>query len=629
MKKILLLVLLISCVCSCQFDNHYRKKLTCAKALMKSHPDSAFFMLDSMEADKGRMSRKQRMECLLLKCNAQNKMDSLFSDDSLGLVLTEYYDRHGTPNQRMLAHYVLGCMYRDVQDVHLALKSFNNAVDAADTVSSDCDFYQLCLAYCQIGGLFKDCFLSDNALRALQQAEHFARMSNDTLTILSIWANMSKVYVHLGDIQTALVMAEKSADDFQAKGYRQQAATVRGQIIEWLSRDGQLEKAKQYMDDYEQHSGFFQENGEVMPGCESYYDKKATYYLLAGKLDSASYFFRKLQQADDDIENRHMVAWGLSQLYKKLGVSDSVAKYAFQDIVLMESYEQEKYKRVLLGMQSLYDYTRYQKQAVEIKEAAKKALNLRNGLNRVLIYVILVLVATSYYQKSRRLEHKLSEKEQEYVKRCQANENIQLKDRVSRQDEVIQTRTDEINNLKERLKEEERKQSEYDAKIYQLLDENKKLNLNIDAIREGQDKLVANITSTNKPDQDLPEVSADPEKLMIQILTLMREKACVRNMIEVAEGRTRLPSPEEWKETIAFVEQYVAKLPVIKVTYNLCDLEYRICVLVKLGMKTSHVQYLTGCSSSRLSNIRVRLLKKIFDVDGGAKDFDRYMQLHV
>ena len=39
---------------------------------------------------------------------AQNKCDTVFRSDSLQHVLTDYYDRHGTPNERMWAHYLLG-----------------------------------------------------------------------------------------------------------------------------------------------------------------------------------------------------------------------------------------------------------------------------------------------------------------------------------------------------------------------------------------------------------------------------------------------------------------------------------------------------------------------------------------
>ena len=36
---------------------------------------------------------------------ARNQADSLLTDDSLALALCDYFDRHGTANEKMLAHY--------------------------------------------------------------------------------------------------------------------------------------------------------------------------------------------------------------------------------------------------------------------------------------------------------------------------------------------------------------------------------------------------------------------------------------------------------------------------------------------------------------------------------------------
>jgi lipopolysaccharide biosynthesis regulator YciM len=51
------------------------------------------------------------------------------------LAVADYYDRNGTANERMEAHYLLGCVYRDLGDAPRALTSYNNAVDCADTTA--------------------------------------------------------------------------------------------------------------------------------------------------------------------------------------------------------------------------------------------------------------------------------------------------------------------------------------------------------------------------------------------------------------------------------------------------------------------------------------------------------------
>jgi hypothetical protein len=47
-----------------------------------------------------------------------------------------------------------------------------------------------------------------------------------------------------------------------------------------------------------------------------------------------------------------------------------------------------------------------------------------------------------------------------------------------------------------------------------------------------------------------------------------------------------------------------------------------VCVLTKLGLRVGDIAYLTGNSSSNITNIRSRMMTKIFGEEGGAKDFD-------
>ena len=63
---------------------------------------------------------------------------------------------------------------------------------------------------------------------------------------------------------------------------------------------------------------------------------------------------------------------------------------------------------------------------------------------------------------------------------------------------------------------------------------------------------------------------------------------------------------------------------------NLNYNELNICILTKLHFLPSEISCLMGLSSQNITNIRTRLLKKIFNIDkGGAKDFDKQIRLIV
>ena len=54
------------------------------------------------------------MQGELLRARRMNKEYIDFTTDSVMKEVAAYYDRHGSPNERMEAHYLLGCAYRRV-----------------------------------------------------------------------------------------------------------------------------------------------------------------------------------------------------------------------------------------------------------------------------------------------------------------------------------------------------------------------------------------------------------------------------------------------------------------------------------------------------------------------------------
>ena len=84
-----------------------------------------------------------QMHEALMQTKAQNENFEPFTTDSTMLRVVDYYDSHGTANEQMLAHYLLGCVYRDLGDAPRALECYHDAVNKADTTEADCDFQHI------------------------------------------------------------------------------------------------------------------------------------------------------------------------------------------------------------------------------------------------------------------------------------------------------------------------------------------------------------------------------------------------------------------------------------------------------------------------------------------------------
>ena len=327
------------------------------------------------------MPERLRMKHMLLRANAQNKAWEFFTSDSTGKTLTKYYDRKGTPNERMLAHYIKGCAYRDMGDEPMALQCFNEAAAAADTADTQCDFDQLSIIYGQIARFFKLRALPNEALEAYGMAERYAHKCNDSLHVLNIQTNKADCLIEKGFIREALQIKEKTANHYRNLGDRRNAARLQYRRIEWYAKYGEFQKAKAAMEEYEAHSGYFQPNGDIKPGWEKYYHLKGNYYLEQYMLDSAIYFFQKLQQVNKRVHAQSLASSGLYHAYRKMGKTDSVAKHAIlADSLYKIVYTETAAQNLQLG-QALYNYSHQQQVAQRKELEAKEAqLSRRNWI---------------------------------------------------------------------------------------------------------------------------------------------------------------------------------------------------------------------------------------------------------
>ncbi|MBQ5721453.1 MAG: hypothetical protein IIV67_04125, partial [Bacteroidaceae bacterium] len=481
--------------------------------------------------------------------------------------LVDYYDAHGIPNERMLAHYIKGCAYRDMGDQPASLRCYNDAVAAADTSATDCNYDQLSIIYGQIARIFRHRAMPDNALQAYEYAERYAWKAKDTTKVLTYWGNKSDALIDLGRIQEALRIKEAAAKGFQTMGYSQYAAQIMGLCIKWYARQGEFEKAKAAMDDYENHSGYFLDNGEIEPGREDYYHIKGTYYLEKGQLDSAEHYFRKLKRDSKTANSQYLASWGLSQLFHKQGISDSVAKYAFIGDVLNDTLYSEQTALSLQNAQAMYNYDRHQEKALrkemEAKEARIRFYQLTLGV--VLLAILLFLIL---YRKAKRNKQTIEGLNcliaglNDVISKNAAD--LQLKEKLEQS----------VNILEEKL-ETYRKEKEIHSQTHEL----------------------------NKLLQD----------------------PIVKRILEMGRIRKDYPSYNDWHILYTLMEEYYPKLAELRKDTNM--LEYQICVLTKLGCKLSDIAHLTQTSNNNLAVIRGRMLKKIFHInEGGTKMFDQMVK---
>ena len=141
---------------------------------------------------------KAQMLQQLEELEATNRAGKELLNDSLAEDLVDYFDRHGSSNERMRSRYMLGRTYYFMGELPRALEIYNEAADCADTTSADCDYKVLSRVHAQSAVIFNMQVQPRSQLKELRLAERYAWKGKDTLVALICYERQSVAYDELG-----------------------------------------------------------------------------------------------------------------------------------------------------------------------------------------------------------------------------------------------------------------------------------------------------------------------------------------------------------------------------------------------------------------------------------------------
>ena len=580
-RVILIYMLIFMSLSSCS-NRKYEQTITRADNLMELSQDSArsaLAILDSIRPDLSKMGKSTQMRYQLVYAKGMNKGYVDFTTDSLMKEIVDYYDNHGTCQQQMLAHYLLGCVYRDLGDSPASLSCYNDAVEKVDTTSSDCDYKLLTKVYEQQGALFLSQSMPQNALSAYQKAEKYAWIAKDTLSAVLSYEHLGNIYEYMDNMNKVIEVYENASRRYRQYGYPVQAARALGGAIQALILTKQYAKAKKYMDVFEAESGYFQKDS-----CYSYINYSHYYYLkglycLESHSDSAKYWFTKCQEFAKTNNNKSFSAYAWYLYYIKHQQMDSVAKYSEQAFAYNDSANLDMERDLMQKMQAIYDYNRWKNVAhnEEIK-ATRANLTLLVSILVSVSVIIIGILTFLVYRKKRKLE--LQEKEE------QENQMRQQIYYTKQELELLRT----VN----------------DRKI-------------ADVIKEKEQTI-------NKLKEDLKDIRDKYSNSSLSDVDILLKESSIYKRIKYLELHPKeIMRENDWIELEETIEQLIPSfIPLLKNRLNV--MAYRICLLVKLEISTSSIAILLGLSSSAISKYRKVMLEKLCDRSGKPKDFDEYIR---
>ena len=545
------------------------RDIAVADSLSEAAPQRAMTLIDSLEGESA-MNKSRHMKLLLLKAKVRNKLAMPMSTDSLKDI-ADYFDKHGDSNERMLAYYIIGCVYQRSQDAPMALQYFHEAAAKADTTDSNSDFLTLHRIHAWSAEILKSQFAFSDAFHENSLAFKYAMKAKDTLNAIITYEQKSNIYNALGLSDSAIFIRKKLYGLYSKYGYEKEAVRSLGLLINYGVENKELSDVKHYINLYEHKSGNFNDKGDIKKGVEIYYVTKGRYLAEINELDSAEYYFRKCARTAKNYSDLKYCFDDLADIYRKRNRPDSVAKYADLARMMTDSAYAQMSTEHLQQMQAMYNYNRYRQTA---EEAEKDALRTKY----ISIIIIMAIMAAA-------------------IGGALAVRTYIMRKRRARVNEIKEYKR-KINELEMSRAELESINSGLNAEVNRMIEEKTK---KIDILKTEYEKNFNNVK-----DKDLFEC----EPIVIQI----RWKA------------RKTTKPMDKDEISRLKELFKDYRPLSNWENTLNNNEYLICLLVRLDFVPAEICILTDLSSSNISNIRKRLLEKMTGREGSPKDFDKYIK---
>ena len=509
---------------------------------------------------------RAQMRSGLDSINSRNRNDQPFTVQDV-VPYVRFFDDHGTPNDRLLAHYLLGRAYYEHGEAPMALECYHDAVECADTTSADCNYAQLARVYGQMSEIFYHQGLYRQQLELDKQSVKYAWLGRDTLLALCNYEQESFAYKSLGMPDSAIFVIEDVASKYKQYGYPNHAAIALAAIIRPLINRGEYRKAKECIDTYESKSGLFDVQGNIARGREIYYNLKGTYYLHTSMPDSAEYYFRKELYAGKDFNNQNAAAQDLAKLYQKQHQKDSAAKYALYAYAMSDSLYAQRNTKDIARIQSMFDYSRHQAAAIREHEKATQAS--RQLLLSLIVLLTITLTASWLYIARRQVidNHRRTASELNTVR----EELAELRLNNSANEQSIKEKELRITQLEQKL-------GKYARLVY---------------------------FGAVKAENDL-QLSPNYQRIKASVY------------------KGQLLQERDWTLTYQLTEEYLpGYTDFLNSNLKRDSIEYRVCLLLRLHFKAGEIANALSVTPPYISKVSTAVLANLFGKRGSSKELSK------
>ena len=566
MKQFIVFIFVLFAFLSCTEKRDYRDALSRARAVMYHDADSALAILDSLGDHQSEFGSHFQKQYQLQLAAAEMKAGAVFTTDSLTKELVDYFEANGDDEEVALAYYMYGCSLIDLGQSPEGLQAYYTALSKVDTTKADCNYELLKNIYGQMSLVFHNQNLPQDEIWSLNHyVENVKKTSSEKDYLLAKYELVAP-YILLNEIDSVFYVALGVYEDLIRIGDNQGAARVLCPTIYYYMERGEMDKATWAKEIFEKESGWYDQNGNIASGRESYYYVKGFYELSANRLDSAEQLFRKAIRYSYLSEGYR----GLLNVYRKRHDVDSVFQFSLLYEAAQDTLHNQLRTNSIHQMSALYNYNRSQKEAEQERETSRK-LKMRSTFIGVISFLVVALLLWLY------LRYK-NKKKQEILKLSKKLESaISTRSEISAELQMLKSK-----NYEGVIAAKEAKEAELTEIIKRLQLEN---------------------DQTEHTDATETFVNSPIAQLFIKKSNLKTEKPN--------------PSDGEWS---LLIRQFSKSFPDLYKSFSegtpLSQLQQQVCVLIILGMSDSSIRIMLGNSKSVLSDAKSDANERLFGQKG-------------
>ena len=539
---------------------------------------------------------RQRLQ--LEELERMNRADSLMTNDSLALDLAEWFDDHGTPNEQMRAYYILGRTYADLGEAPQAIEAYNDAVDRADTTDVDCDFATLARIYTQMAGTFHRQLLFSDEIDARYRAYRYFLCDKDTFNAIYHVRMTGGTYILTNKRDSAEILLNKAMELYKEHGYKQDALQTSTMMMHlYMDEPNHLSQLGELINTYDSECTLFDGSHELPAPLRQYYYYKGKYFEGNNFLDSAEYYYRKISRKQMTPVDKNPMYKGLLSVFRKRGLSDSIAKYSFLYCQVNDSSIAINDRELTAQLATSYNYSRYQKLAIK-KE--RETFKWMYGLLFTLFVTSLFFIIIFFCW--RRYRQKQQEKQQ-----MLRDELIKVTDRYNENCQTLRILKDTYHTVVEKLEDAQQDITEL----------NHNYNQNILTLEEENAILKQKIVELSSID-DISEMLSKSKQFA--------ETAIAKRFFDLANDPKLHIVHSEWDDLIkATTDFFPAVLCDLNNIPNVTAQEVRIAILVAMNIRTDDIARLLNVSGQRVTNVKASLNGHLFGVKS-ARPFQNNMR---